>query len=507
MRTIQRVASLVLGVLLAPGCSAQAPAAAKVAPAPAAAPPAAQTAPAPAAAAELPPEIEAYRPAVSALLKEGLAHGQAYDKLAALCRTAPHRLSGSPGAAAAVEWARQRMLDDGLDNVRLLPCTVPHWERGTVAELRVLEPEAAAGERLTILALGGSVATPPEGLTADVVQVRSWDELDQLGDDVRGKFVFYNRPMDPTLFEYGAAYGGAVDQRGRGGVEAAKRGGVGAIVRTMTTRLDDVPHTGAMRWLPDGPNVPGVAVSTQGAERLAALLAQGPVKVHLQLDSHWLPDAPSADVIGEIIGTEKPDEVVVLGGHLDCWDVGQGANDDGGGVCQAMEALRLLRALDLHPRRTVRCVAFMNEENGGRGAQAYLDSVRDALDGHVLAIESDGGVGTPRGFGASVVPEALATLRSIATLLEPAGCGEMREGGSGADIEDLQSAGGVPLMAFRADTQHYFDLHHSERDTLDTVWPREINLGAAAMAAMAYVVADMESPLPRSAPAPAATGR
>src|SRR5262245_18189067 len=507
MRTIQRAASLVLGVLLAPGCSAQSPAAAQVAPAPSSTPPAAPAASAPPADAALPPEIEAYRPAVTALLQEGLARGQAYDKLAALCRTAPHRLSGSPGAAAAVEWARQRMLDDGLDNVRLLPCTVPHWERGTVAELRVLEPEAAAGERLSILELGGSVATPPEGLTADVLQVRSWDELDQLGEKVRGSFVFYNRPMDPTLFEYGAAYGGAVDQRGRGGVEAAKRGGVGAIVRTMTTRLDDVPHTGAMRWLSDGPNVPGVAVSTQGAERLAALLAQGPVKVHLQLDSHWLPDAPSADVIGEITGTEKPDEVVVLGGHLDCWDVGQGANDDGGGVCQAMEALRLMRALDLHPRRTVRCVAFMNEENGGRGAQAYLDSVRDVLDGHVLAIESDGGVGTPRGCGASVVPEALATLRSIATLLEPAGCGEMREGGSGADIEDLQKAGGVPLMAFRADSQHYFDLHHSERDTLDTVWPREINLGAAAMAAMAYVVADMESPLPRSAPAPAATGR
>ncbi len=450
----------------------------------------------PCAAAQVPDEIEACRPAVTVLLKEGLARGQAYDKLAELCRVAPRRLSGSPGAAAAVEWARQQMLADGLENVRLVPCMVPHWERGQVAELRVVEPPEAAGERLAILALGGSVATPEGGLTAEVVQVRSWDELKALGEQVRGKLVFYNRPMDPTLFEYGAAYGGAVDQRGQGAIEAARRGGVGAIVRSMTTRLDDFPHTGAMRYADDLPRVPAVAVSTLGAERLAALLARGPVRVHLALDSRWLPDAPSANVVGEITGREWPEEVIVLGGHLDAWDVGQGAQDDGGGCCQAMEALRLLRALHLAPRRTIRCVLFMNEENGGRGADAYRDSVADALDRHVLAIESDGGVGTPRGFGAKGTPEALATLRAIASLLEPAGCGEFREGGGGADIDPLAEAGGVTVMAFRSDTQHYFDLHHSARDTLDTVWPREINLGAAAMAAMAYVVAELEQPLP-----------
>jgi carboxypeptidase Q len=514
MRTIQRdvwCALLGLGISACAaddGPFAPVPVAATAAPqaAPQATPQAAPSASAEAPAA-LPPEIEAYRPAVTALLKEGLARGQAYDKLAALCAAAPHRLSGSQGAADAVEWARQQMLADGLENVRLQPCMVPHWERGSVAELRVLEPASAAGERLTILALGGSVATSPEGLQAEVVQVHSWDELDTLGETVRGRLVFYNRPMDPELFQYGAAYGGAVDQRGRGAVEAARRGGVGAIVRSMTTRLDDFPHTGAMRYLPDGPNVPGVAVSTLGAERLAELLEQGPVKLQLSLDSRWLRDAPSANVLGEIVGRELPDEVVVLGGHLDAWDVGQGAQDDGGGVCQAMEALRLMRALDLKPRRTVRCVAFMNEENGGRGGEAYLAEARGALDKHVMAMESDGGVGTPRGFGASVTPEALATLRAIASLLEQAGCGEMEQGGSGADIQGLHDEGGVPVMAFRADGQHYFDLHHSDRDTLDTVWPRHINLGAAAMAAMAYVVADMESPLPREVPADAAAAR
>jgi hypothetical protein len=246
--------------------------------------------------------------------------------------------------------------------------------------------------------------------------------------------------------------------------------------------------------------VPSVAVSTLGAERLAALLARGPVKLRLDLDSHWLPDAPSASVVGEIVGRERPDEVVVLGGHLDCWDVGQGAQDDGGGVCQSIEALRLIKALGLQPRRTIRAVAFMNEENGSRGAKAYLESVRDALPGHVLAIESDGGCGAPRGFGATCSPEALAVLRDIARLLEPAGVGELKEGGGGADIDPLREAGGVPVASFHADTQHYFDLHHSNRDTFDTVWPRHINLGAAAMAALAFVVADREEPLPRVAP-------
>jgi hypothetical protein len=289
-----------------------------------------------------------------------------------------------------------------------------------------------------------------------------------------------------------------VDQRGQGAIEAARHGGVGAIVRSMTTRLDDIPHTGAMRYAADVPRVPAAAVSTLGAERLASLLARGPVRVRLELDSRWLSDAPSADVVGEIVGRELPDEVIVLGGHLDCWDVGQGANDDGGGCCQALEALRLLRALELKPRRTIRCVLFMNEENGGRGAAAYRDSVADALDRHVLAIESDGGVGTPRGFGAKCTPEGLATLRAIAALMEPAGCGELREGGGGADIDPLNEAGRVPVMSLRADGQHYFDLHHSARDTIETVWPREINLGAAAMAAMAYVVAELEQPLPRA---------
>jgi hypothetical protein len=503
MTPIQRASWLVASLVLA-ACSAApaAPPAPNAAPPAPPAPPVARLEP---AASSVSPEIEAYRPAVLALLKEGLARGQAYSKLAELVAVAPHRLAGSAGAAAAVAWCEERMRLDGLDNVRLVPCMVPHWERGEVAELEIVAPAQAAGERLPILALGGSVATPPVGVTAEILEVKSWMQLDERAAEVAGRIVFYNRPMDPELFSYGAAYGGAVDQRGRGAIEAGRRGGFAAIVRSMTTRLDDFPHTGAMRFEPGGPNVPGVAVSTLGAERLAALLAQGPVRVRLALDSRWLPDAPSASVVGEVLGRELPDEVVVLGGHLDAWDAGQGAHDDGGGCMQAVEALRLIKALGLQPRRTVRAVLFMNEENGSRGALAYRDSVLDQLDRHVLAIESDGGVSVPRGFGATCPPAALDILRQIVALMEPAGIDQMRQGGGGADIDPLRESGGVPVMSLNCDGQRYFDLHHSGRDTLDAVWPREINLGAAAMAAMAYVVADMEQPLPRDPPpAPAA---
>ncbi len=500
MTPIQRTPWLVALSLLA-ACSATASPSPPEPPAQPATPSApAPAADAPDAEAPLSPEIEAYRPAVLALLKEGLARGQAYAKLADLVRVAPHRLSGSAGAAAAVEWSVARMQADGLQNVRLVPCMVPHWERGDVAELEIVAPAEAAGERLPILALGGSVATPPAGVTAEIVEVKSWEQLDQRAAEVQGRIVFYNRPMDPELFAYGAAYGRAVDQRGRGAIEAARRGGLAAIVRSMTTRLDDFPHTGAMRYEPDGTNVPGVAVSTRGAELLAALLARGPVKVRLRTNSRWLPDEPSASVVGEVLGRERPEEVVVLGGHLDAWDVGQGAHDDGGGCMQAVEALRLIKALGLQPRRTIRCVLFMNEENGSRGAEAYRDSVLTELDRHVLAIESDGGVSVPRGFSATCPPEALAILRQIVALMEPAGIDELREGGGGADIDPLREAGGVPVMSLHTDGQRYFDLHHSGRDTLDAVWPREINLGAAAMAAMAYVVADLEQPLPRDPP-------
>lgn len=452
-----------------------------------------------------PPAIEAYRPVVQSLVREALAKGQAFELLTSLCTTAPHRLAGSPGAQAAVEWGQRTMTGLGLQNVRLQPCQVPTWVRGDVARLTVLAPPSMAGQPLPILALGGSVASPPDGSEGELVEITSWEQIDALGPDaLAGKIAFFNRPMDGALLEYGAAYGGAVDQRGKGASESARHGGVAALVRSMTARLDDVPHTGAMRYADDVPQVPAAAVSTRGAEALSAALRAGEtVRVRLELDCQTLPDSPSADVIGELVGREHPEEVVLVGGHLDCWDVGQGAMDDGGGCCQAIEALRLLKSLGLQPRRTIRAVLFMNEENGGRGARAYHEAHADEMDRHVLAIESDGGPFTPRAFTTDANPAALAVLRQIGALLRETGLHEVRAGGGGADIDPL-TADGVIVMGYSPDSQRYFDLHHSERDTLEQISHREINLGAACIAAMAYIVADLPEPLPRNVPPPPA---
>jgi len=443
-------------------------------------------------------DIESYRPAVQAIVKEALARGQAWDKLVSLCTTAPHRLAGSPGAATAVEWARQAMETDGLDRVWLEECTVPHWVRGTTERLTIVSPPQFAGEALSILALGGSIATAKTGLVASIVEVKSWEALDELGRGAEGKIVFFNRPMDAELIDTGSAYGGAVDQRVGGARRAAAQGGVGAIVRSMTTRLDDFPHTGGMRYADDIEKVPTAAVSTIGAERLSQLLAEGhDVVVKLELDCETLPDETSYNVIGEIRGSEFPDEVVVIGGHLDGWDVGQGAMDDGGGCCQAIEALRLMKALGLTPRRTVRAVMFMNEENGLRGARAYYEAHKSEMGGHLLAIESDSGPFTPRGFTTDANPEALSILQEIVELMAFTGATVVRPGGGGADVNPMK-ASGVTVMGYDPDGQRYFDLHHSHADTLDKLSPREVNLGAACMAAMAYVVADLPEALPRN---------
>lgn len=449
-------------------------------------------------------EIESYRPVVERLVREALVNGQAFEMLTSLCTTAPHRLSGSPGAAAAVEWAQRAMTEAGLENVRLQPCMVPTWVRGDVQRLTVLSPPELAGQELPILALGGSIATPTAGIEGELVEITSWAQLDAMGPDaLAGKIAFFNRPMDPALLDYGAAYGGAVDQRGRGASAAARRGGIGALVRSMTARIDDVPHTGAMRYAEGVPKVPAAAVSTLAADRLAAALRAGQrVRVRLQLDCRTLPDSPSANVIGELVGREHPAEVVLVGGHLDCWDVGQGAMDDGGGCCQSIEAVRLMKALGLRPRRTVRVVLFMNEENGGRGADAYRETAAagpGGLDGHLLAIESDSGPFTPRAFSTNANATAMSTLQQIGALLRPTGLAEVVPGGGGADIDELAPYG-VIVMGYEPDGQRYFDFHHSEHDTLAQISPRETNLGAACMAAMAYVVADLEQSLPRNPP-------
>ena len=431
---------------------------------------------------------------------EALARPQAYARLQELTTLAPHRLSGSAGAGQAVLWARAQMEAIGLANVRLEDCTVPHWERGRVATLKVTAPKDRADTFLPILALGGSVGTPHGGVEGELLIVRSFEELAAQGEAARGRIVLFDRPMDPTLLDPFEAYGGAVDQRSRGAIEAAKAGAKAAIVRSMTLRRDDVPHTGAMRYEEGVERVPAAAVSTAGAERLAALARAGTkVTLALELDCATRGEAASHNVVGEIPGSSRPEEIVLIGAHLDAWDVGQGAHDDGAGCVHVLEAMRILRALELRPARTIRAVLFMNEENGLRGAVAYRDAHAAEIPRHVLAIESDRGGFVPRGFATDAQGPALETLRGIAALLEPAGAGSLRPGDGGADISVLRR-GGVVLMELVTDPSRYFDVHHATRDTIDTVHPRELELGAAALAAMAFGAAQAGDGLPLPKP-------
>jgi carboxypeptidase Q len=444
-------------------------------------------------------EASSPRTVVERIVSEGLRSPQAFAMLERLVAAAPKRLSGSPGLDAALEWGRAEMERAGLENVRLERCEVPHWERGAVEELVLLDDAGAVVERFAVAALGGSVATPPEGLEAEVVEVRDRAELETLGERARGKLLFLNQPMDATARDTFEAYGRAVWQRSIGAVEAARRGGVGAIVRSMTTRLDDLPHTGAMRYEDGVPQVPAVAISTIGASKLSERLARGPLRLRLRLECRTLADAPSANVVGELVGRELPDEVLLVGGHIDAWDLGVGAHDDGAGCAQSIEAARLIAASGLRPRRTIRVVLFTNEENGLAGARAYRAAHEAELERHVLALESDRGGFVPRGFTTDANPTALSILRSLAEPLASIGADTVKPGGGGADIGVLASAG-VPLVGLLPDSQRYFDVHHCERDTLEQVSPRELELGAAAMAALLWQVAERAEPLPRNRP-------
>lgn len=436
------------------------------------------------------PNDKAYVEIANRIIDEALARGQAYDMLRELCFEVGPRLSGSVQAAAAVEWGRQTMVAHGFDNVQLQPIMVPHWVRGEIEEAAIVNSALAGTRPLNIVALGGSIVTPELGLTAEIVEVQSFEELQRLGQKAKGKIVFFNRPMDPTQRHTFAAYGGAVNQRGSGAVEAAKVGAIAALVRSMTTRIDDIPHTGAMRYQDGIDKIPAAALATRDADYLSALLKrEAGVRVHLRLSCQTLPDAPSANVIGELTGREIPDEVVLVGGHLDSWDVGHGAHDDGAGCVQSIEVLRLLKALDLRPRRTIRAVLFMNEENGLRGGTEYAAMVERQGPRHLAAIESDRGGFTPHGFSVQADPETVAKVAHWSYLFDSIGANTIVAGGSGADISPLIRQG-VTTMGLVVDSHRYFDYHHAASDTFDKVNERELALGAAAMAIMAYVLAE-----------------
>ncbi len=420
-----------------------------------------------------------------------LTQGSSYEWLYVLTREIGGRLSGSPQAAAAVTYTRQMLDTLGLDSVWLQPCQVPHWVRGEKAVARIVNSRKMGSLELRAVALGNSVGAGPAGITAEVVEVKSLDEVDRLGEaGVAGKIVFYNRPMDPTQINTFNAYGGAVDQRSSGASRAAKYGAAAVVVRSMTTLQNDVPHTGGMSYLPDLPQIPALAISTNDADRLSSVLSEERVFLYLRSGGAMLAEKQSYNVIGEIRGSERPEEVILVGGHLDSWDIGEGAHDDGAGCVQAMEVLRLFRRLGYRPRRTIRCVLFMNEENGLRGARTYWQYARENNVTHLAAIESDRGGFTPRGFTceaeAELFNEKFPKVTAWLPLLEPYGL-TFRTGGSGADISGLKSQGSL-LFGLYPDSQRYFDYHHAATDVFEAVNRRELELGGAAMTSLVYLL-------------------
>lgn len=421
------------------------------------------------------------------IYNEALGNGKSYEWLRHLTKQIGPRLSGSDGAQKAVDWTKQVMEKQGFDRVFLQEVMVPHWVRGAKEEayFRVGNQKRP----VPIVALGGSVATGPKGVEAGVVEVKSFPELRALGADrVRGKIVFFNRPMDPTKINTFEAYGGAVDQRANGATEAAKLGAVGAIVRSMTNRHDDNPHTGGMRYGTGVALIPTAAISTNGADLLSKSLTDNPnLTFYFKQNCETLPDAKSYNVIGEIKGSEKPDEIIVVGGHLDSWDLAEGAHDDGAGCVQSMEVLRIMKTLGIKPKRTIRAVMFMNEENGLRGGVQYADQAKKNSEKHIAAVESDNGGFTPRGFGIVGTPEQRAKVMPYKSLLAPYGLTEIGPGSGGADIGPLAQLGTV-LFGFKPDSQQYFDYHHTPVDTFESVSQRELELGAASMAALVYLL-------------------
>lgn len=447
-----------------------------------------------------------YSPQLLSELKQiqqaALASDYAYRQVAHLSNNIGPRLSGSPQAQQAVEYVAGEMRRLGLD-VQLEKLMVPHWVRGLeTAELVEFPGQApSTTQKVVLTALGGSVATPPEGLTAEVVVVHDFDELQALGHDkVAGKIVLFNYPYDRRMAAQGyggEAYGEAVAYRGGGPSAAARLGAVAALNRSAGGAEFRLPHTGATRYADDAPKIPAAAVTAEDAELMAHLTREGKVRLHLTLTPQRLPDAPSYNVIADLKGTEHPEQIVIVSGHLDSWDLGTGAIDDGAGVAVAMQTVQLLKQLNLRPKRTIRFIAWMNEENGVVGGRTYAKENAAEMANHVAAIESDRGAGHPLGFEVKGKPEVMPLLAPVSKVLQSSGAGllQLTEGAE-TDIAPLAAAG-VPAFGLWQDTRFYFDYHHTAADTLDKIDPHELAENAAVMAVLAYAMANAPQPLPR----------
>jgi len=421
--------------------------------------------------------------------EEEFNRGKSYPYLDYLCHDIGHRLSGSKQAEKAVQWTYQTMKNEGFDSVWLQEVKVPRWERGKKETAFIFD-----GDRkmpVKICALGGSIATSQNGIKAKVIEVNGIEELKKLDPEkVKGNIIFYNKQFDKQAMSAGHAYGGTVEQRSRGAIEASRLGAIGIVLRSLTHSLDTFPHTGAMNYNDSITKIPACAISTVHAEMLSTILKRNPdAKFYFQQNCKKFDDAISYNVIGEIKGSEKPDEIIIVGGHLDSWDLGQGAHDDGTGSVQCMEVLRLFKTCGIRPKRTIRTVLFMNEENGLRGGLKYAELSALNNEKHIAAIETDAGGFMPRFFGVSVDGKILDKISTWQPLLEPYGIQKITNGGGGADIGPLKKQGTV-LIGFHPDSQRYFDYHHTDADTFDKVNKRELQFGVVTIAGLLYLLSE-----------------
>jgi carboxypeptidase Q len=430
--------------------------------------------------------LDPYRANAEKLIAAAQADQFAWDRLAELTDTYGQRLSGTENLNRAIAWAQETMKKDGLENVHAERVMVPRWVRGNES-LEITNPPL---HDVPMLGLGGSVATPPAGIEADVIVVATGDELTKRAADAKGKIVLFNVPY--------TNYGETVAYRSGGASMAAKVGAVAAIVRAVGPMGLRTPHTGGMNYAADVAKIPTAAIPAEDANRIQRLVNRGiKVRLRLKMEAKFDPDVESFNVVGEIKGSARPEEIVLVGGHFDSWDPGMGASDDGVGCIVTWEAARLMKKLNIRPKRTVRVVLFTNEENGTRGGNGYRDAHAQEAANHVLSVESDSGVFAPARLGFTGSEGARKLISEIGTLLAPLGMQEISGGGGGADIGPISTLGKVPMIAYSGDSTKYFTIHHTPADTVDRIDPQEVSKAAASLAAMIYVVADMPQILPK----------
>ena len=417
-----------------------------------------------------------------------MTNGGAYENLRFLCKKVGPRLSGSDNAAKAILATKKMLEDAGADTVYLQPCMVTHWVRGEKEEGYTLIDGKKLSLKMT--SLGNSEGSNGKLIGANIVEVKSMSELKKLGNEVKGKIVFFNIAMNPTYIGTFRAYGESGVGRRSGPAEAARYGALACMVRSLASNKDEYPHTGATRYNDSFPKIPAIAISTNSAEMISANIKMGKkVAVYFKSSCKMLPDVPSYNVVGEIMGTTNASEIITVGGHLDSWDLAEGAHDDGAGIVQSIEVIRALKATGIKPKRTIRSVMFMNEENGGGGGRAYAAFAKQKGEQHIFALESDAGGFTPRGFTFGMSEEKLADIQKWKKLFYNYGVYELIAGGGGSDIEPL-SEQGVPVCGLRVDSQRYFDVHHAATDVFEAVNKRELHLGAVNMTALIWLISE-----------------